>query len=114
MTARWVPEGERLRLEGELDFVSAIPVRDALDTYLAASAGKRVTLDLSGVTRVNSVGLSLLLAAARAAQQSKVQLQTIGLPAGLLSMAAVCGLDDWLETLSASNGSTTEIPHAGQ
>lgn len=114
MTARWIADGERLRLEGELDFVSAIPAREALDDYLAGSAGKRVVLDLSGVTRVNSVGLSLLLSAARTAQQSKAELQATGLPAGLMSMAAVCGLDDWLETLSAANGSTTEIPHAGQ
>lgn len=114
MTARWVPDGERLRLEGELDFVSAIPVREALDSFLASSAGKRVVLDLSGVTRINSVGLSLLLSAARSAQQSQVQLQATALPTGLLSMAAVCGLDDWLETLSAADGSTTEIPHAGQ
>lgn len=114
MKARWVPEGERLRLEGELDFVSAIPVREALDSFLVGSAGKRVVLDLSGVTRVNSVGLSLLLSAVRTAQRSKVQLQATGLPAGLMSMAAVCGLDDWLETLSAASGSTTEIPHAGQ
>ncbi|MEJ6655599.1 MAG: STAS domain-containing protein [Pseudomonas sp.] len=113
MKARWVPDGKRLRLEGELDFVSVIPMREELDRFLTASAGTQVTLDLSGVTRVNSVGLSLLLSAARTAQASKVQLQADGLPAGLMSMATVCGLDAWLETLSAATVSTMEIPHAG-
>ena len=113
MKARWVPDGERLRLEGELDFVSVIPMRAELDRFLKASAGKQVTLDLSGITRINSVGLSLLLSAARTAQASQVQLQADGLPAGLMSMATVCGLDAWLETLPAATVSTTEIPHAG-
>lgn len=114
MKARLLRDAERLRLEGELDFVSAIALRDELAGAIAASAGQPLTLDLSGVTRSNSVGLSLLLSAARTATEHQVRLQASGLPAGLLSMAAVCGLDEWLETLSAANDSTLEIPNAGQ
>ncbi len=107
-------DGQRLRLQGELDFVSAAALRDELEAAIAASAGQTVILDLSAVTRSNSVGLSLLLSAARSAGAHKVTLQAAGLPAGLLSMAGVCGLDDWLKTLSADAFSTKEMPHAGQ
>lgn len=114
MKARLVHDAERLRLEGELDFVSVMPLHDELKNFIAASAGKQITLDLSGLTHVNSVGMSLLLMAARIAEANQVQLQATGLPDGLMSMAAVCGLDDWLNTLSAATGSTMEIRNAGQ
>lgn len=114
MSARLLHDAERLRLEGELDFVSAIALREELARAIATSAGQSLTLDLSGVTRSNSVGLSLLLSAARTAREHQVQLQASALPAGLLSMAAVCGLDEWLENLSAATVSTMEIPNAGQ
>lgn len=114
MSATLQRDGQRLRLEGELDFVSAAPLRDQLADSIAASAGQSLTLDFSAVTRSNSVGLSLLLSAARSANEHQVTLQAAGLPAGLLSMANVCGLDDWLDTLSADPLSIREIPHAGQ
>lgn len=106
-------DGQRLRLQGELDFVSAAALRNELTSAIEASAGQSLTLDLSAVEHSNSVGLSLLLSAARTAQQHKVVLQATGLPDGLLSMATVCGLGDWLDTLSADPLSTKEIPNAG-
>lgn len=105
-------DGQYLRLQGELDFVSAVELRDELAAAIAASAGQSLTLDLSAVSRSNSVGLSLLLSAARSAAEHKVSLQTTGLPAGLLSMAGVCGLNEWLDTLSAEPLSTKETPDA--
>ncbi len=114
MTARLVQDAERVRLEGELDFVSVMPLHEELKRLIAASAGTQVILDLSGLTRVNSVGMSILLMAARVAGANQVHLQVTGLPAGLISMAAVCGLDEWLNTLSAATGSTMEIRNAGQ
>ena len=114
MKARLVHDAECLRLEGELDFVSVMPLHDELKGFIAASAGKQVTLDLSGLTQVNSVGMSLLLMAARVAEEHQVRFQATGLPDGLISMATVCGLNDWLNTLSAATGSTREIRNAGQ
>lgn len=114
MSASVQLDGQRLRLQGELDFVTAVALRDELERAIAASAGQSRTLDFSAVSQSNSVGLSLLLCAARTAGEHQVTLQIAGLPAGLISMANVCGLDDWLNTLSADPLSTKEIPHAAQ
>ena len=114
MSASVQRDGQRLRLQGELDFADAAALRDELASGIAASAGQPLTLDFSDIRRSNSVGLSLLLSAARIAREHQVSLQVAGLPDGLQSMAAVCGLDDWLDTLSADPFSTKEIPDAGQ
>jgi len=90
-----------LRLEGELDFSSAVTVRPELERHVAA-AGSSVCLDFSGVTRVNSVGLSLILVAARIVEARQGSLTVSGIPAGLRSIAVVCGLDQWLESIAAS------------
>ena len=54
-------------------------------------------LDFAQVTQANSVALSLLLRAAEQAQRAGRSLQVRSLPAGLQSMAQVCGLEDWLQ-----------------
>lgn len=90
----------RLRLEGELDFAAAVAVRPELEKQLDAAGGP-VTLDLSGLTRVNSVGLSLILVAARRLERQSGSLVVCGVPAGLQSMAAVYGLDQWLASIAA-------------
>lgn len=114
MSASVQRDGQQLQLQGQLDFVSAAALRNELSSAIMASTGQSLILDFSAVSHSNSVGLSLLLSAARTAQQHKVDLQATGLPDGLMSMAAVCGLDDWLNTLSADPLSTKEIPNAGQ
>ena len=114
MSAAVQVDGQRLRLQGELNFAVAAALRAELASVIAASPGKPMTLDFSDIRRSNSVGLSLLLSAARTAREHQVDLQITGLPDGLQSMAAVCGLDDWLDTLSADPFSTKEIPDAGQ
>lgn len=107
-------DGQRLRLQGELNFATAAALRDELASEIASNAGQTLTLDFSDIQRSNSVGLTLLLSAARTAREHQVALQIAELPDGLRSMAAVCGLDDWLNTLSADPFSTKEIPNAGQ
>lgn len=93
-------QADVLRLEGELDFASAVAVRPELEKRLDA-ASSSVTLDLSGLTRVNSVGLSLVLVAARRLEQQGGALAVRGVPAGLQGMAAVYGLDQWLASIAA-------------
>lgn len=114
MSATLHADGARLRLQGALDFAGAPALRADLQRAIASHSGRTLTLDFSEVVRSNSVGLSLLLSAARTAQQSQVALQLAGLPAGLVSMAEVCGLDEWLKTLSADKPSDREIPNAAQ
>lgn len=114
MSAAVHVDDQRLRLQGELNFATAAALRDELASIIAANPAQPLTLDFSDIRRSNSVGLSLLLSAARTAREHQVDLQVTGLPEGLQSMAAVCGLDDWLDTLSADPFSTKEIPDAGQ
>lgn len=87
-------------LEGELDFTSAMDVRRQLQESLAQVAG-RITLDLSAVTHANSVGLSLILFAARIVTARGDQLRVVNMPAGLQSIARVCELDEWLASVAA-------------
>ena len=97
-----VVRGEQgmIALQGQLDFSSAMQVRQQLQQSLADVTGD-ITLDLSGVEHANSVGLALILFVARAVSVRGDQLRVIGLPAGLQSIAQVCELEDWLTTLAA-------------
>ena len=78
-------------LSGELDFASAPALREQLLDAAGRGQGPLV-LDFAQVTQANSVALSLLLRAAEQAQRAGRSL-----PAGLQSMAQVCGLEDWLQ-----------------
>lgn len=90
-----------LRLSGELDFNSVMPLHEQLVQRIAGGRGD-IMLDLSGLQRVNSVGLSLLLRVAEQAVEANRPLRVSGVPAGLQSIAAVCGLDGWLHQVSAA------------
>ena len=83
-------------LSGELDFASAPALREQLLDAAGRGQGPLV-LDFAQVTQANSVALSLLLRAAEQAQRAGRSLQVRSLPAGLQSMAQVCGLEDWLQ-----------------
>lgn len=91
-------QGGLIRLEGELDFTSGVDLRAKLEQAVRAHTGD-VTLDFAAVTHTNSVGLSLILVAARA-QAGAGSLRLRNVPAGLQSIARVCELEDWLATLA--------------
>ncbi|WP_373186450.1 lipid asymmetry maintenance protein MlaB [Halopseudomonas sp.] len=88
-----------IRLEGELDFTSAVSLRGELEQAVKTQSGN-VTLDFAGVSQTNSVGLSLILVAARALADDGGSLRLQNLPEGLRSIAKVCELEDWLATLT--------------
>lgn len=94
-----------VRLAGDLDFASAVPLRSELERALV-DAGSRVTLDFADVTRSNSVGLSLILLAARLLEQRSGSLQVTALPEGLQSIASVCELDEWLASITVEASAT--------
>ncbi|HET9094310.1 MAG TPA: STAS domain-containing protein [Solirubrobacteraceae bacterium] len=70
-------ETSRLRVWGELDMASVPPLQDRL--LALVGAGRTVELDLSGLTFMDSSGLNLLIAVARAAAEN----------GGALAVAAV-------------------------
>ncbi|UJJ30645.1 STAS domain-containing protein [Halopseudomonas maritima] len=85
-----------VQLHGALDFDSAPALREQLLDAAAQGQGALV-LDFAQVTQANSVALSLLLRAAEQASRNGRGLQLRALPAGVQSMARVCGLEDWLQ-----------------
>lgn len=93
-------EAGHILLEGKVDFASAMGLRQELEKAVAQVQGT-VTLDLAGVTHANSVGLSLILFVARIVTARDDQLRVVHLPDGLLSIARVCELEDWLTSVAA-------------
>lgn len=102
MKARVVStDGATIGIEGELDFVTAVTLRPELEAAIDG-AGKDVVLDLSGVSRANSVGLSLVLVAARRVREKGGNLRLTEVPQALRSIATVCQLDEWLASVTLS------------
>ncbi|HDZ56020.1 MAG TPA: anti-sigma factor antagonist [Pseudomonas xinjiangensis] len=101
MTARVVDAGNGvLNMEGVLDFASVVPLREDLERAVESSQGN-IILDLGGVTRANSVGLSLILIVARALASRGDRFHIRNVPSGLQSIATVCELDEWLASVTA-------------
>ena len=66
---------------------------DALRVGMEAIVQGATTIDLSGLTHFDSSAVSALLAWQRAATEKSVSLELVGLPAGLLSLATLYGVD---------------------
>lgn len=96
------PPPATVALEGPLSF-------DNLPRVLAeaqAFAGRgdlpgRVTVDLGRVTEVDSAALALLLEWRRVAQRRRVALAFTNLPANLLALARLYGIEQLVEPPSA-------------
>lgn len=86
-------EGDTLTLSGVLDFdtVQVLQVDGA--RWVETLAPAAFTLDLAGVTYSSSAGLALLLDWLRTAQQVKKQPCLRGMPADMLALARVSGLE---------------------
>lgn len=85
---------DTLALRGVLSFATAVQALSALQTALATAAVS--VLDLSGVTHGDSAGLSCLLAVMAEASASGRPLQLAYMPAGMQTLAEVCGVDQLL------------------
>ncbi|MBI3773829.1 MAG: STAS domain-containing protein [Gammaproteobacteria bacterium] len=83
-------EGE-FRLEGELSFKSVPILGDQEDVLF--NSGDTVICDLSGIERSDSAGLALLMSWMRAAQHRGRSLRLRAMPAQLLSLVRVSGLE---------------------
>jgi phospholipid transport system transporter-binding protein len=75
---------------------TSITMTDAADVLregMEAIVQGATTIDLSGLTHFDSSAVSALLAWQRAATEKSVSLELVGLPAGLLSLATLYGVD---------------------
>lgn len=77
---------------GELTFATALAVRNR-GLELLAQADPDFEIDLSGVTRAGSAGVSVLLSWLRFALEREVQIRFSHLPDDLLGVAKVSGAD---------------------
>lgn len=84
------------KVTGELNFSTA-PELYAEAAWIVASDSSKLTVNLSGVTRADSAGLSLLLSWMRRAQANKRQLSFTHVPNQLLNIARVSGVADLLD-----------------
>lgn len=92
----WRGDGETdltdpiVRFEGELDISSAERLRSAISRHRTGTAGS-VTVDLSGLTFIDSVGLSLLVMA-HSSFEDEDRAMRIVLPEALRSLIELSGL----------------------
>ncbi len=85
-----------LQLVGVLDFRTGATLRSEGEKLIRATPAATVVVDCAQVEHSSSVGLSLLLAYMRVAQQAGKQLSVRGLPADMKKIAEVSGLLDIL------------------
>jgi anti-sigma B factor antagonist len=88
----------RLTVTGEVDSSSAPQVRTRLDGVLDAGA-RDVTIDLSGVSFLDSAGLCVLAAAHRRAVRSDVRLTVIATSRAVIRPMQITGLYNLLEVV---------------
>ena len=81
-------------LEGELDFTTVPSVLRHAGADMRGVFGIRV--DLKGVTRADSAGLALLVEWLRESDRASLSISFVNVPAQLLSIARVCGLEEIL------------------
>ena len=86
---------QQMTLEGELNEHTAAALRIRY-AALIEGADSQFNIDLSGVGRSTSVGLSLLLCFMRKAKKCNKSLVFVSIPDTLFEMARVSGLDDVL------------------
>lgn len=82
------------RANGELGFATALQAHAKLQRLI--TAGSSVRIDCSGLERIDSAGLAVLLDAVALARDRGTDLRYVNLPAGVLRLARLGGVDSLL------------------
>ncbi|WP_158880202.1 STAS domain-containing protein [Rhodanobacter sp. L36] len=80
-----------LTLSGVLSFDTAANALQELRAAVARDGIKQ--LDLAGIRRSDSAGLSCIVAVMAESAQGRRPLQVVNMPVGLQALAQVCGVD---------------------
>jgi anti-sigma B factor antagonist len=99
--------GALVVLNGRIDIDSSPAVRDQLIALLHAPHPGTVSIDLSGVTHIDSSGVATLIEALKIARKWKTELRLQGLHDRLHRLFDATGI------LSLFNGNTREMNHSG-
>ena len=81
-------------LQGELGYMSVPSVLQHAGVNMLGK--EQITVDLKGVTRADSAGLALLVEWLRESESAGNSIEFVNVPAQLLSIARVCGLEEIL------------------
>ncbi|MFC6669481.1 STAS domain-containing protein [Marinobacterium aestuariivivens] len=87
-----VREPDQLRLSGDLRFATVVAIRERLE-QLIATGSPTCVVDFSAVKSADSSALSLWLCCRREAQRQGVVLEAREVPAELMSVARLVGLE---------------------
>ncbi len=100
-------DGTLVCLSGNVDINSSPDLRDQLLALLRSRSTRMVSIDMSGVTKIDSSGFATLIEALKIAHAGKIELRLQGLHDGLLRMVELTGL------VSLFNGSSQTPMQAG-
>lgn len=81
---------EQIAISGEVDFYSTPDLWKQLKPLLFKS--KQISIDLSGIKRVNSAGLAILLEARGLVEANGGSLEIRNPPANLMDIASMCNV----------------------
>jgi anti-anti-sigma factor len=94
LIVHFTSDGDRsiLRLAGELDIDSVNELRQHAQAELAAGRCRILTIDMTGLTFIDSSGLGLLIELRRLAGISEVGLEIANVPPGPARVISIAGL----------------------
>ena len=96
MSAR--PSTEALALDGALSFDTLPEVLRASEEYATrADLPERLTIDFAGIDAIDSSAVALLLEWRRQAQRRGKRLEFVNLPANLVALATLYGVEDLIQ-----------------
>ena len=81
-----------LRVSGEIDHHQAKALMEAIDRYVDSALPRRLTIDLEGVTFMDSSGIALLLRAQRRMRELEGELRVTSVPAQADKVLKAAGL----------------------
>ena len=101
-------EGALFRLEGELDAYTGPPLRDDLGRAIEEGA-RWLFVDLSAVQYIDSVGLGILVGAAKRAVEQEGNLAVLGPPPQVLRVFEVSGTSELLNVVICLEEAQTKL-----
>ncbi|MGW7195295.1 STAS domain-containing protein [Streptomyces chryseus] len=92
ITTRDAATGPVLQVTGAFDYTNATELRDVLGT-LTLGPGRRLVLDLAGMTFCDSSGITALIAARNHVHAARADIALAAVPANTLRVLRIVGLD---------------------
>lgn len=100
--------GTLVRLSGRIDIEFSPVLRNKLHSALQAPYPKKVSIDLSAATHIDSSGIATLIEALKIARGHNIELSLQGLQPGLLHLLESAGI------LALFDGATGRATHVGR